>query len=92
MLEYLFNSIKATAGEDAVIIANIAEDGVDITEGCGLMLHINNKVLHYSGEYKNELWHFTIPGEDTKGLKGRFWYCLCRGEQTLCFKEPIYFV
>lgn len=95
MVEYLLNAIRATAGEDATIIANIAEDGVDITTGCGIMLHIDeSKVLHFEGEYdtESELWFFTIPGDVSKGLEGRYFYCLCKDNNTLCFKEPIYFI
>lgn len=91
MIEYLANAIRATAGEEIVIVANIAEDGVDVTSGCGFMLHISeDKVLHIDGEYRDELWFFTIPAELTKGLKGRYSYCLCRDHNTLCFQEPIY--
>lgn len=93
LIEYLANAIRATAGEDIVIVANIAEDGVDVTSGCGIMLHIDEEtVLMFDGEYKDELWFFTIPADATKGLKGRYSYCLCRDGNTLCFREPIYLV
>lgn len=90
MIEYLANAIRATAGEEIVIVANIAEDGVDVTSGCGIMLHIGDDMAMFPGEYKDELWFFTIPAEATKGLHGRYSYCLYRDDNTLCFKEPIY--
>ena len=92
MIEYLANAIRATAGEEAVIVANIAENGVDVTSGCGIMLHLDDEMLMFDGEYKDELWYFTIPAEATKGLQGRYWYCLYRDGNTLCFKEPIYLI
>lgn len=61
MIEYLANAIRATAGEEIVIVANIAEDGVDITSGCGIMLHIGDDMVMFDGEYKDELWYFTNP-------------------------------
>lgn len=90
LIEYLANAIRATAGEEIVIVANIAEDGVDITSGCGIMLHIGDDMVMFDGEYKDELWYFTIPAEATQGLQGRYFYCLYRDDYTLCFKEPIY--
>lgn len=91
MIEYLANAIRATAGEEFVIVANIAEDGIDVTSGCGFMLHIDeDNVIMIDGEYKDELWFFTVPAEATKGLSGRYFYCLCRDGNTLCFQEPIY--
>lgn len=91
MIEYLFNSIRATAGEDITVIANIRQDGEPITEGCGFMLHIDEEnVVMVNGEFTNDLWNFTIPADVTKGLKGRYSYCLCKDGQTLCFKEPFY--
>ena len=90
MIEYLANAISATAGEDIVIVANIAEDGVDVTSGCGIMLYIGDEIKVFAGEYKDELWFFTIPAEVTRGLKGRYFYRLYREGNTLCFQEPIY--
>ncbi len=91
MIEYLADAIRATAGEDITIIANICENGELIPSGCGFMLHIDeDNVIHVEGEIKDELWYFTIPGEATKGLQGRYSYCICRDNTTLCFREPFY--
>ena len=93
MIEYLLNAIRANAGEDITVIASITKDDIPIEEGCGFMLHIDEEnVVMVDGAYNDDLdlWTFTIPAEATKGLKGRYSYCLYQGENTLCFKEPFY--
>ena len=91
MIEYLLNAIRATAGEEITVIANITSDGEPITEGCGFMLHIDDEnMIKVDGAFNGELWTFTIPADATKGLKGRYSYCLCQGGKTLCFREPFY--
>lgn len=93
MVEYLYNCIRASAGQDITIISNIEENKVDVTEGCGFMLHIDeDNAIVFGGEFKEGLWYFTIPAEYTKELKGRYWYCLTKNGSTLCFKQPIYFM
>ena len=67
------------------------DDGNLITDACGLMLHDDNKMLtKVYGNFDGEQWSFEIPAETTKGLSGRFWYCICRNNTNLCFKTPIY--
>ena len=93
MVEYLLNAIRATAGEDITVIASIAEDGESIAAGCGFMLHIaEDNVVIVDGTYDVEegLWYFTIPAEKTKGLKGRYAYCIQKDGKSLCFQEPFY--
>lgn len=92
MIEYLYDAIRATAGLDIVIAANITDDeGVPITEGCSLMLSDDNKAITIiNGVYDGELWSFTIPASDTVGLSGRYWYCIYYNDSALCFKKPIY--
>ncbi len=96
MVEYLYNCIKATSGEDAEICAIIEDDsGTAVTEGCGLRLFSNNvetMLCRVEGVYSNGIWTFVFPAEVTKNLEGRYWYCFCQGDRTLCFKQPIYFV
>lgn len=93
MIEYLHNAIRATAGEDIVIIANIAEDGVDIQSGCGIVIHTNDEEeLAFPGEYIDDFWYFTIPAEATVGLNGRYWYHLYKDDDSICFKEPLYLI
>lgn len=97
MIEYLYNAIRATAGKQICICAKVV--GLDeelITDECSIMLHDIDGSLLYStiGTYlaETEIWQFDIPADITKGLKGRYWYCLCHKDEDLCFKEPIYFV
>ena len=96
MIEYLYNCIRATAGQDIVIAAQITdEEGVSITDSCGLMLHGEDGLITMvDGEYTPELdmWTYTIPAEITKGLKGRYFYSISRNDSSLCFKQPLYLV
>lgn len=97
MIEYLYNAIRATAGQDITISAAITDDdGNILTEGCHIMFFDPDKELiaTFDGEFNEEIneWSFTIPAETTEGLNGRYWYCICYFNANLCFKEPIYLV
>lgn len=94
MIEYLYNAIRATAGEDITIAAEITDNsGFCVNDGCALMLWDDEKLLtSVDGVLIDDLWNFTIPGDATSGLKGRYWYCVCHYHSKLQFKEPIYFV
>lgn len=96
MIEYLYDCIRATNGEDVEICAIIEDDsGTAVTEGCGLRLFndtVETMLYRAEGVYSNDMWTFVLPADITEGLKGRYWYCFCQGDRTLCFKQPIYFV
>lgn len=93
MIEYLYDAIRATAGTDITIAAEITEDnGDNITENCHLVLHIGDVMKAFKGELKDGVWEFIIPAEITKGLTGRYWYCIKRNDTMLCFKQPIYLI
>lgn len=94
MIEYLFNAIRATAGEDICICAKITDDnGTPIDAGCALRFYDDEGMLaRVEGTLTGDVWSFTIPKEKTEGLKGRYWYCFCDGEKTLCFKQALYLV
>jgi hypothetical protein len=94
MIEYLYDCIRATAGQDITVAAVITDDnGEALTSGCGLMLHDDeNMIVRVNGVFDGEQWNFTIPADATANRVGRYWYCICRGEESLCFKEPIYLV
>lgn len=97
MVEYLYNAIRATAGTNITISAEITNDaGTILTEGCHVMLFTPEKELMgaFDGEFNEEdnEWTFVIPKEETAGLNGRYWYCICYYNQNLCFKQPIYLV
>lgn len=94
MIEYLYNAIRATAGEDITITADITDDsGECINDGCALMLWDDEKLLtSVGGMLVDELWSFTIPADKTDGLSGRYWYCISHNNNKLQFKEPLYLV
>lgn len=95
MTEYLYNAIRATSGQTIGISAKITkEDNTAIEEECSLMIHSDDEmILKVDGEYLGEaLWQFEVPAEATKGLTGRYWYCICNKDTNLCFKEPLYLV
>lgn len=93
MVEYLYNCIRAVAGQEIVInaVATNPDESL-ITTNCSLVLHIENgdeiKVDGVCSEHG--MWEFTIPAEATAGLTGRHWYCIQHDGSNLCFKEPIY--
>jgi hypothetical protein len=95
MIEYLFNAIRATAGKELSLAAKItSESGAVITEGC--YVHISaedgSHVAKIDGSLVDNVWQFNIPADATKGLKGRYWYCICTADADLCFKQPMYLV
>lgn len=94
MIEYLYNAVRATAGEDITIAADITDDsGEDIKEACHIMLYDDLQLLGmYNGIYNGEVWEFTIPANITSGRIGRYWYCICVNNNSLCFKQPIYLI
>lgn len=93
MIEYLYDAIKVTKGSEGVVVASITNDsGVAIAEDCEMILHAGDSMITLGGEFKDDLWHFTIPIEISSELSGRNWYCFRHGDEQLCFKQPIYFV
>ena len=95
-LNYLYNAIVASKGEDTAISAVITDDdGITIPDGCALRLYDKDCdcMLHrVEGTFDGEAWTFTLTNEQTKDLKGRYFYCICRHGKSLCGKEPIYFM
>lgn len=97
MIEYLYDAIRATTGQDILIAAEITDDnGIVLTEGCYINLFSPEKELiaSFDGEYNEENgeWIFTIPAEQTEGLVGRYFYCIAYNGQSLCFRQPLYLV
>jgi hypothetical protein len=96
MIEYLHDAIRATAGNNIAVTAVITDDNDEaITENCFLMLHDKDRktiITEIRGNYENDEWTFIIPADKTKGLKGRYWYCIRHVNNSLCFKQPIYLV
>lgn len=96
MIEYLYDAIRAVAGQDITVNATITDDnGYYITNDCEFTLHgKDGEIYTAAGTYlSNEAtWAFFIPAEVTKGLKGRFQYCVRHNGINLCFKQPMYLV
>lgn len=98
MIEYLYDAIKAVAGQEIVVNAFITDDEEQvITEGCYLAIHGLDGVemiTKVEGVYlpENLMWEFTVPAEATLGLGGRYWYCIQHNESNLCFKQPMYLI
>lgn len=92
MIEFLYNAIRATAGENIVIAAKITdEDGANITESCHVMLYDDLILLAtVDGTFDGDEWEFVIPADVTSGRIGRYWYCICANNNSLCFKQPLY--
>ena len=95
MIEYLYDAIRATAGEDIALAAKIVDDsGVPISTGCHLNLYNDKEMITtIPGEFTDGAWQFTIPADVTANLIGRYWYCICsESHNKLNFKQPIYLV
>lgn len=96
MIEYLHDAIRAVAGQEIAVSATITDDlDLPVAEDCQLVLHDDNADLYVAvGVYFEEdgTWNFNIPAEVTKGLHGRYWYCIQHDGNNLCFKKPIYLV
>ena len=94
MVEYLYNTIMAVAGQDITIYALITDDDEQvITTGCSLVLYNDEEELvSVDGIYLPESlqWEFTIPANATSGRDGRYWYSVQHNNKSLCFKQPIY--
>ena len=94
MVEYLYNTIRAVAGQDITIYALITDDDEQvITTGCSLVLYNDEEELvSVDGIYlpENLQWQFTIPANATSGRDGRYWYSVQHNNESLCFKQPIY--
>lgn len=95
MIEYIYDVIKATSGEDITVSARITDEaGTCLTSGCGLRIFDKNEefITRIDGDCDGEMWSFIIPGELTKDMKGKYWYCMCQDGKALSFKEPFYLV
>lgn len=96
MIEYIYDAIKAVAGQDIDITAIITnEQNEPITSGCCLMFHANGEDMYKAeGVFQSEIgsWVFTIPAEITKGMSGRYEYCIQHNGENLCFRQPFYLI
>lgn len=96
MIEYIYDAIRAVAGQEIGISAVITDaTGAAIEDACAFMLHNDTGAVigMVNGEYLGEgQWQFNLPASLTSGLKGRYWYCIQHEDNNLCFMQPIYLV
>jgi len=97
LIEYIWDVIRAVAGQECCVTAEITDElNEPITEGCCLVLHDeeDNMLFSVDGIYSAEsgLWEFTISGELSEGLKGKYKYCIQHNGVNMCFTEPFYWV
>lgn len=94
MIEYLYDAIRATAGSDIQVAAKVFDNlGNPIVSGCEFVLHIDDEtMLTVGGDYVEDTWVFPIPAEFTKGLKGRYWYCIKHENEQISFNQAMYLV
>jgi hypothetical protein len=93
-VEYLYDAIRATSGEDINICALITDDeNTAVTDNCYLTFFDDEiELLKVYGAFDGEQWSFTIPADYTKDRVGRYWYTIGRNFTDMCFKSPIYLI
>ena len=93
-IEYLYDAVRATSGDDIVICAVITDDdGASVTDGCYLAFYDDeNELTKVYGDFDGEQWNFIIPADVTAGLSGRYWYTIGRNFADISFKSPIYLI
>ena len=95
MIEYLYDTIRAVAGQEFEVNALITNpDGSLVQEGCCFMLHDGERMIETPGSFmvENGMWSFIVPASATAGMNGRYEYCIMHNGKNLCFKQPIYLV
>lgn len=93
MIEYLYDVIRAVAGQEIVVNATVKDAyGEPITENCDMLIHIGDEMIKSASEYDEVqgMWAFSFPAEATQGLEGRFEYCIQHEGENMCFMTPIY--
>ena len=93
MIDYIFDAIKAKAGEDIEVSAFITDEEDNfVTAGCSFVLYgkDGDKFYECEGTCSENMTCFVIPAEETKGLKGRYWYTINEDGKTMNFFKPFY--
>ena len=97
MVDYLYDVIKAVAGEELQIAAVITdENGADVSEGCVLVLAFGQHAephAQFDGTFtasnKGGFWSFVVPAAATKGER-KLWYKVMKDGESLSFYRPLY--
>lgn len=89
MVEYIYDVIRVSAGDDVVINADIYNEmGSSTLE---VLDDDNNVLISVVGEQQEEeLVTFTIAGAETAQMDGRYWYIVKDAREKLIFRKPIY--
>jgi hypothetical protein len=93
MIEYIYDAIRATHGDDIEIAVKITEsDGSVMASGSFIEVYDNDNhiVAFGEAEFNGEVYNFVIPALENTG---RYFYVIkdVMGE-ALSFKQPLYVV
>lgn len=96
MIEYLYDAVRTSDGEDMTITAKITEnDGTVITDGCALRIFDEGGALieEVGGTYYTdaEKWEFKFE-LPYNSARNRYFYTISHNGIDLAFKAPIYLV
>ncbi len=96
MIEYLYDAVRTSDGEDVTITATIREnDGTTITDGCALRIFDEDGALidEVNGTYYTDVgrwaFKFTFPTHKTRA---RYFYTIAHNGEDINFKARIYVV
>ena len=96
MIEYLYDAVRTSDGEDMTITATIRDnDGTTITDGCALRIFDEDGALieEVGGTYYTDVgrWEFkfTFP---THKARARYFYTIAHNGEDMNFKARIYVV
>ena len=96
MIEYLYDAVRASDGEDMTITATIRDnDGTTITDGCALRIFDEGGALieEVDGTYYTDVgkwaFKFTFP---THKARARYFYTIAHNGEDINFKARIYVV
>lgn len=96
MIEYLYDAVRASDGEDMTITATIRDNnGTAITDGCALRIFDEGGALieevggTYYTDAKRWEFEFTFP---THKARARYFYTIVHNGEEINFKARIYVV
>ena len=96
MIEYLYDAVRTSDGEDVTITAAIREnDGTTITDGCALRIFDEDGALieevdgTYYTDVKRWAFKFTFPPHKARA---RYFYTIAHNGEDINFKARIYVV
>ena len=96
MIEYLYDAVRTSDGEDMTITATIRDnDGTTITDGCALRIFDEDGALieEVGGTYYTDVgrWEFKFAFPTHKA-RARYFYTIAHNGEDINFKARIYVV